>query len=511
PTVFAKPSSPIKDPTKGKSVATSFSPVTAPTDKELADQQAAILEAERQELLEQELKQSLDAEQVYLDSLLVQRVVEEQERESRASAAQSTQRQAELDRVALNILNEEWIGLVDQVQTNPTLFAELLGADVSKDTFSVRMVELMNQQWKVIAKMKAKAKRDKPMTPAQQKEFMRTFVKKEFSHIYYRMDLEGCETLESSDSKKLKSSHSTTQSVELQEPTSVSAGDPILAVTPIPAVTSIPVVTSVPGGSSIFVVTPSAAGVSTTAGASGSASDASKQDATFRKPSRKKSIARSRSLPRAYKPKSDALLFDEDDPEAEFKKYLRQASDDDEPAELVSLALVFDITSWEIIPTEFGLGEIYVLTRANGTVKKFSTLRELMFWAGRADLMVLYGLVLDKYKTERATGIGLGLWIDLRTLITTREERDPSIIWDDQDQWQIRSWRFYALLAIHILETEAGDILYMFVDKKYLLTPETIQRMLNHGLEIDRDPSGNDLTTAIQLIQSLLNQLNPAA
>nr|GEZ27679.1 JmjC domain-containing protein [Tanacetum cinerariifolium] len=433
-----------------------------------------ILEAERQELLEQELKQSLDAEQVYLDSLLVQRVVEEQERESRASAAQSTQRQAELDRVALNILNEEWIGLVDQVQTNPTLFAELLGADVSKDTFSVRMVELMNQQWKVIAKMKAKAKRDKPMTPAQQKEFMRTFVKKEFSHIYYRMDLEGCETLESSDSKKLKSSHSTTQSVELQEPTSVSAGDPILAVTPIPAVTSIPVVTSVPGGSSIFVVTPSAAGVSTTAGASGSASDASKQDATFRKPSRKKSIARSRSLPRAYKPKSDALLFDEDDPEAEFKKYLRQASDDDEPAELVSLALVFDITSWEIIPTEFGL-------------------------------------VLDKYKTERATGIGLGLWIDLRTLITTREERDPSIIWDDQDQWQIRSWRFYALLAIHILETEAGDILYMFVDKKYLLTPETIQRMLNHGLEIDRDPSGNDLTTAIQLIQSLLNQLNPAA
>nr|GFB29264.1 hypothetical protein [Tanacetum cinerariifolium] len=82
---------------------------------------------------------------------------------------------------------------------------------------------------------------------------------------------------------------------------------------------------------------------------------------------------------------------------------------------------------------------------------------------------------------------------------------------DDQDQWQIRSWRFYALLAIHVLETEVGDIMYMFVDKKYPLTPETIQRMLNHGLEIDRDPSGNDLTTTIQLIQSLLNQLNPAA
>nr|GEZ23670.1 hypothetical protein [Tanacetum cinerariifolium] len=77
PTVSAEPSSPIRDPAKGKSVTTPSSPVTTLTDKELADQQAAILEAKRQELLEQELKQSLDAEQVYLDSLLAQRVAEE--------------------------------------------------------------------------------------------------------------------------------------------------------------------------------------------------------------------------------------------------------------------------------------------------------------------------------------------------------------------------------------------------------------------------------------------------
>nr|GFB80103.1 hypothetical protein [Tanacetum cinerariifolium]GFB80159.1 hypothetical protein [Tanacetum cinerariifolium] len=149
----------------------------------------------------------------------------------------------------------------------------------------------------------------------------------------------------------------------------------------------------------------------------------------------------------------------------------------------------------------------------------FSTLRELMYWAGRADLIVLYGLVSDKYKTKRATG----------------SVADPE--------------RFYALPAIHVLETEAGDIMYMFMDRKYPLTPETIQQMLNHGLEINRDPSetkagdimymfmdrkypltpettqqmmnhgleinrdpsGNDLTTDIQLIQSLLNQLNPTA
>nr|GFD07037.1 hypothetical protein [Tanacetum cinerariifolium] len=104
-------------------VATPFSPVSAPTAKELVNQQTAILKAEQQELLEQELKQSLDAEQVYLDSLLAQRVAEEQERESMASAAQSAQRQAKLDRVALNLTNEKWIGLVDQVRANLTLSA----------------------------------------------------------------------------------------------------------------------------------------------------------------------------------------------------------------------------------------------------------------------------------------------------------------------------------------------------------------------------------------------------
>nr|GEZ16374.1 hypothetical protein [Tanacetum cinerariifolium] len=303
------------------------------------------------------------------------------------------------------------------------------------------------------------------MTPAQHKEFMRTFIKNQSLAIYTtgwtwkdvrgltddQLQIRSGGTLESSESKKLKSSHSTTYPAELQETTSVSAGATIAAGDPIFAITSVFAASFIPAA------TPIAAGVSATVGASGSVSEASvpiielldsppkdtslpldpkteEQVAPLRKSSRKKSIARKRTLPSPSKPKSDALLFDEDDPETKFKRYLRQASDDDEPAKPVSLALVSDITTWEIIPTEFRLGEIHVITRADGIVKRFSTMRELMYWAGRADLMVLYSLVSDKYKTERATGIGLGLWMDLRILITSREERDASIIWDDQDQ-----------------------------------------------------------------------------
>nr|GFC12080.1 hypothetical protein [Tanacetum cinerariifolium] len=144
-------------------------------------------------------------------------------------------------------------------------------------------------------------------------------------------------------------------------------------------------------------------------------------------------MAKRRTLPKPSQSESATLPFDEDDPEAKFKKYLRQVSDGDEPAQPISLSLISDIRTWEIIPTEFGL-----------------------------------------------------------------------------DQWEIRNWRFYALPAIHVLETKARDIMYMFVNKKYPILPMTIQRMLNHGLEIDRDPSGNHLTTVIQLIRSLFNQMHPA-
>nr|GEV50675.1 hypothetical protein [Tanacetum cinerariifolium] len=393
PYVASAPSSPVRDPAKGKAIATPSSPIIAPSDKELIDQQAAILEAERQELLEQELKQSLHAEQVYLDSLLAQRVAEEQEREIRAYAEQSTPRQAELDRITLNLTNKVWIGLVDQVWANPTLSAELLGADVSKDTFS-----------------------------------------------------RSGETLASSESKRLKRSHNIEQSAKLQETTNVSAGSTIATGGPISAVPSVHAIPSVSVAASIPAETPIAAGVSTTADVSESASvpildlldfppkATSKQAVPLRKSLRKKSMARRRTLPKPSQSESAALPFDKDDREAEFKKYLRQVSDDDEPAEHVSLSLVSDIRTWEIIPTEFAIGEIHVITRVDGLLKRFSTLRELMYSAGRADLMVLYGMVLDKYKLERATGIGLGLWSDIRTLITAREDRDASIIWDDQDQ-----------------------------------------------------------------------------
>nr|GEZ58347.1 hypothetical protein [Tanacetum cinerariifolium] len=236
----------------------------------------------------------------------------------------------------------------------------------------------MNQRRKAIAKMKAKAKRDKPLTPAQQKEYMRAFVKNQRTAIRRAVDLATAkdhhqhlkrsgETLESSESKKLKSSYSTEQSAELLETTSVSAGatlaagDPISDVPSVSAVSSIFAVPFISATSSILAETPIAAGVSTTTGVSESASvpiidlldsppkatslpldlAIAKHAVPLRKPSRKKSMARRRTLPRPSQSESAALPFDEDNHEAEFKKN-KTAKD------------LWDALAWHMFGSEYG-------------------------------------------------------------------------------------------------------------------------------------------------------------
>ncbi|GJZ30852.1 hypothetical protein Tco_0575899 [Tanacetum coccineum] len=55
--------------------------------------------------------------------------------------------------------------------------------------------------------------------------------------------------------------------------------------------------------------------------------------------------------------------------------------------------------------------------------------------------------------------------------------------------------------------TVSGLVIHMFVDKKYPLTINLIERMLDHQLEICHGTVGNELTTAVQLIAFLKKQI----
>ncbi|GJV45554.1 hypothetical protein Tco_1430090 [Tanacetum coccineum] len=176
------------------------------------------------------------------------------------------------------------------------------------------------------------------------------------------------------------------------------------------------------------------------------------------------------------------------------------ASDDDTPVNF------FAVVDWELLPT--GLGLINVFYRKDNSRKCFTSLREILHLVTRADLMTIYGRVMTFYQDKQAAGVGLVLWGDLKVLMDSPEVNDGSDVWKNQHTWSIQSWKLYSYSGVHVLETVGGLVVHMFVDKKYPLSVNLIERMLDHQLEICHDTVGNELTTAVQLIAFLKKQIS---
>nr|GEX32603.1 aminoacyl-tRNA synthetase, class 1a, anticodon-binding [Tanacetum cinerariifolium] len=71
-----------------------------------------------------------------------------------------------------------------QVEANASLSKTLLGDDVSEDNFSARMAALIKRKKQALAEKLAKERRNRPMTQAQQRTYMRQFVKNQSCDVY---------------------------------------------------------------------------------------------------------------------------------------------------------------------------------------------------------------------------------------------------------------------------------------------------------------------------------------
>ncbi|GJR72615.1 hypothetical protein Tco_0084980 [Tanacetum coccineum] len=125
----------------------------------------------------------------------------------------------------------------------------------------------------------------------------------------------------------------------------------------------------------------------------------------------------------------------------------------------------------------------------------------------RQDLLKLYGMVVKYYEDHPLAGAGMMLWGDLQVLFESHEGGHGSLVWSDQQQWHIRSWRLFPFSNVHVLETISGKVVYMFADGSYPLSVQLMKKMLKHKLEIEIDGVGNDMTYAEQLIQFIKNQI----
>ncbi|GJS69484.1 hypothetical protein Tco_0702325 [Tanacetum coccineum] len=123
---------------------------------------------------------------------------------------------------------------------------------------------------------------------------------------------------------------------------------------------------------------------------------------------------------------------------------------------------LYAVVDWELLPT--GLGSINAIYRLKNSRKYFTSLREILHLVTRTDLMTIYGRVMVFYQDKKAEGVGLVLLGDyFRSVGFTCNVNDGY-----------------------------GLVIHMFVDKKYPLSVNLIERMIDHQLEICHGTVGNE-------------------
>ncbi|GJT33429.1 reverse transcriptase domain-containing protein [Tanacetum coccineum] len=160
-------SSPVKGQREGKALM--ISEETPKKSKEqVLQEEASLAEAIR---LDTEQREEV-AKQVHLDSLLAQRIAEEEELNE-----QQKKRKAQVQFEAQHYTNEDWDLIRAKLEANAELSKSMLGSELQGEDFAKKMVDLVNQRKKYFAEERARAKRNKPMTQSQLKTYMMNYLK----------------------------------------------------------------------------------------------------------------------------------------------------------------------------------------------------------------------------------------------------------------------------------------------------------------------------------------------
>ncbi|GJU93984.1 hypothetical protein Tco_1318740 [Tanacetum coccineum] len=119
----------------------------------------------------QEAKFKAEQEQERLDHETAMKIQEELD-------AIERQRMAQVHQAAQGFTDDERDDILARVAADKDFVQQLqAGEKVSDEDLPRKLVELVNQRKKFFAQQRAKARRNKPMTSAQQKEYMSTYIK----------------------------------------------------------------------------------------------------------------------------------------------------------------------------------------------------------------------------------------------------------------------------------------------------------------------------------------------
>ncbi|GKA21252.1 hypothetical protein Tco_0701241 [Tanacetum coccineum] len=378
------PSSPVRDARKGKGWEAT---------QRLQAQELADFEKQRAESLKKDANLARQMSQDF-------KMTEDQRK-----------RQQEVLASAANYSDAAWDIILARLQANPDLSSTIFRVEFTDDDFAARMVVLVNTRRKELAEQRAQERRERPMTPSQLRQYMRTYLQEEFDKIqravaFTRGLKRDGSPMTSASSKKLKTGD---DEVNIEAP-SYGVPHEEAGATPSQNVSREEVVApshsqDIPDAQ---VEIPSQkATIEDVEVPSNIASTAQHTASSLKKVgTKKKRLGR-----KGVHTSQSTIPIEEGDPEAEHKVCIKYASDADSASDDDTPVNLYAVIDWELLPT--GLGSINAFYRLDNSRKYFTSLREILHLVTRADLMTIYGRVMTFYQDKKAAGVGLVLWGDL--------------------------------------------------------------------------------------------------
>ncbi|GJS60645.1 hypothetical protein Tco_0655429 [Tanacetum coccineum] len=89
---------------------------------------------------------------------------------------------------------------------------------------------------------------------------------------------------------------------------------------------------------------------------------------------------------------------------------------------------------------------------------------------------------------------------DLRIMFESKEDDK---LWKNQEEWKLQSWIFYENCGVHVLRLEDGTEINMLAERRYPLTKNTLDRMIDLRLT---DVSDDDII--FDLLRFIKQQIN---
>ncbi|GKA45987.1 hypothetical protein Tco_0738783, partial [Tanacetum coccineum] len=297
------------------------------------------------------LQEQLDEEEsqrIARDAEVAQRLQEEFD-------AAEKQKMAQVHQAAQGFTEDEWEDIRARVEADEELTQKLQAEERDKysEVDQARMlVDLINQRKRYFAAQKAEAKRNKPMTQAQQRTYMSNYIKHMGSHTMQQLKRYTFDELKELFETTMKhvSTFTSIETEDKERESELAAG-------------------------------------------SSKRPRAEHDEESVRK----------------------QKLEEKDAEKEELRACLDIVPMDEIAMDFESLATKYPIINWKThILTENMM--YYQIIRADGSSKNYKIFNEMLDDFDRQDVVDLHSLVQERYETTSPEGYGLLLWGDLKTL-----------------------------------------------------------------------------------------------